>query len=169
MPSVYDVGNLLSVSRSSRPQKSFEQPEPSCNPRPQKLRAAPGTARLQIQQPEEKTIRKWRPAPRQALRRPRESDEPELSTKNGVRYRYISVALLRGREKEAGLVGRSKAWYLPRLRPRKAGDNEPGAMLERVIISRNHVSLTIARCARERPDETGVHIVCHNADLTRSG
>jgi site-specific DNA recombinase len=77
---------------------------------------------------------------------------PSFSRKNGVHYRfYVSAALLRGRKTEAGSVGRVPAGQidsvvLAALKPDGRPDNEHCSIevVERVIVSRNHVLLTIA-------------------------
>jgi hypothetical protein len=78
---------------------------------------------------------------------------PSFSTKNGVRYRfYVSSALLRGRKAAVGSVGRVSAVeiesaVLAALTPGQGDDDEPGStdMIERVIIARDQILLTIAR------------------------
>jgi hypothetical protein len=77
---------------------------------------------------------------------------PSFSTKNGVRYRfYVSSALLHGRKAEAGSVGRIPAAeiesaVLAVLEPGQRHDNEPGSIetIERVIVARNQLMLTVA-------------------------
>jgi DNA invertase Pin-like site-specific DNA recombinase len=80
---------------------------------------------------------------------------PSYSTKNGVRYRfYVSSALLRGRKTDVGSVGRVSAAeiesaVLTALQPhqvREGADNgqDPIATVERVVISRDQLMLTIA-------------------------
>ena len=74
---------------------------------------------------------------------------PSFSSKNGVRYRfYVSTALLRGRNTEAGSVARVSAVQIESLvvAALRGPDNEPGSieMLERVIVARDHLRLTIA-------------------------
>ena len=80
---------------------------------------------------------------------------PSYSTKNGVRYRfYVSSALLRGRKTDAGSIGRVSATeiesaVLTALQPHQGreetnnGQDSFGAV-ERVVISRNQLTLTIA-------------------------
>jgi len=86
---------------------------------------------------------------------------PSFSTKNGVRYRfYVSSALLRGRKTEAGTVRRAPAAeiesaILAALKPyQKQGDSDNGpdriAMLERVVIARDRLLITIADTASGR-------------------
>jgi hypothetical protein len=80
---------------------------------------------------------------------------PSFSSKNGVRYRfYVSSALLRGRKAEAGSVGRVPATeiesaVLTALQPhqgREEANNgyDPFGVLERVVIARDQLLLTIA-------------------------
>ena len=80
---------------------------------------------------------------------------PSYSTRNGVRYRfYVSSALLRGRKTDAGSVGRVSATevesaVLTALQPhqvREGTDNgpDPFGAVERVVISRDQLMLTIA-------------------------
>jgi site-specific DNA recombinase len=79
---------------------------------------------------------------------------PSFSSKNGVRYRsYVSSALLRGRKAEAGSIGRIPAaeiesavlTALQSHQEQAPGDErEPVGMLERVVIARNELVITIA-------------------------
>jgi site-specific DNA recombinase len=80
---------------------------------------------------------------------------PSYSTKNGVRYRfYVSSALLRGRKTEVGSVGRVSAAEIEKavltvLRTHQGKDEEnngqdPFGAVERVVISRDQLMLTIA-------------------------
>jgi site-specific DNA recombinase len=80
---------------------------------------------------------------------------PSYSTKNGVRYRfYVSSALLRGRKLDVGSVGRVSAAeiesaVLTALRPRQGREEtnngqDPIDPVERVVIARDHLVLTIA-------------------------
>jgi site-specific DNA recombinase len=81
---------------------------------------------------------------------------PTFSTKNGVRYRfYVSSALLRGRKAAAGSVSRIAAAeiesaVLAALQPHQAGYGSaanPVEMLERVVVARDHLHITIAGAA----------------------
>jgi site-specific DNA recombinase len=80
---------------------------------------------------------------------------PSYSTKNGVRYRfYVSSALLRGRKTDVGSVGRVSAAEIesavltavqPHQGREEANDSlHPFGVVERVVISRNQLTLTIA-------------------------
>ena len=79
---------------------------------------------------------------------------PSFSSKNGVRYRfYVSSALLRGRKAEAGSVGRIPAAeiesaVIAALRPHQGREETNGhgpvGVLERVVITRDQLLLTIA-------------------------
>ena len=81
---------------------------------------------------------------------------PSFSSKNGVRYRfYVSSALLRGRKAAAGSVSRVAAVeiegaVLAALKPHQARDGSaanPVHMLERAVITRDHLLITIAGTA----------------------
>jgi site-specific DNA recombinase len=81
---------------------------------------------------------------------------PSFSTKNGVRYRfYVSSALLRGRKATAGSVGRVPAAeiesaVLAALRPYQGRDgstDNPFDMLERVVVTSDHLLMTITATA----------------------
>jgi site-specific DNA recombinase len=81
---------------------------------------------------------------------------PSFSTKNGVRYRfYVSSALLRGRKVAAGSVSRIAAAeiesaVLAALRPLQTPDGSaagPIEMLERAVVSRDHLLITVAGTA----------------------
>ncbi|WP_213736233.1 recombinase family protein [Bradyrhizobium sp. dw_411] len=79
---------------------------------------------------------------------------PSFSSKNGVRYRfYVSSALLRGRKEAVGSVSRIAATeiesaVLTALAHHKGDKFERGAvsidMLERIVINRDHLQITIA-------------------------
>jgi site-specific DNA recombinase len=79
---------------------------------------------------------------------------PTYSSKNGVRYRfYVSSALLRGRKAAAGSVNRIAAAeiesavlaVLDTYRPESRSDDMPAVeMLERVVIARDRLLITIA-------------------------
>jgi site-specific DNA recombinase len=80
---------------------------------------------------------------------------PSYSTKNGVRYRfYVSSALLRGRKIDVGSVGRVSAAeiesaVLTAVQPhqgREEANNglDPFGVVERVVVSRDQLMLTIA-------------------------
>jgi site-specific DNA recombinase len=80
---------------------------------------------------------------------------PSYSTKNGVRYRfYVSSALLRGRKLDVGSVGRVPAAeiesaVLTALQPHQGREEtingqDPIGAVERVVIARDHLMLTIA-------------------------
>jgi site-specific DNA recombinase len=80
---------------------------------------------------------------------------PSYSTKNGVRYRfYVSSALLRGRKTEVGSIGRVSAAeiesaVLTALSTHQVGEEtingqDPFGAVERVVISRDQLMLTIA-------------------------
>ena len=78
---------------------------------------------------------------------------PSFSTKNGVRYRfYVSSALLRGRKAAAGSVSRIAAAeiesaVLAALQAHQARDGSaanPAEILERVVVSRDYILVTIA-------------------------
>jgi site-specific DNA recombinase len=81
---------------------------------------------------------------------------PSFSSKNGVRYRfYVSSALLRGRKAAAGSVSRAPAAEIERailaaLQPQQGRDGSaanPVEMLQRVVITRDHLLITIAGAA----------------------
>ena len=81
---------------------------------------------------------------------------PSFSSKNGVRYRfYVSSALLRGRKAAAGSVSRVAAAeiesaVLAALQPHQEGTDpqlNPVEMLERVVVARDHLLITIAGTA----------------------
>jgi site-specific DNA recombinase len=81
---------------------------------------------------------------------------PSFSSKNGVRYRfYVSSALLRGRKAAAGSVSRIPAAEiesaviaaLPPHQGRSGPAANPVEMLERVIVARDHLLITIAGTA----------------------
>jgi site-specific DNA recombinase len=89
---------------------------------------------------------------------------PSFSCKNGVRYRfYVSSALLRGRRAEAGSVGRVSATEIERaaltaLQPHQGREkaingHDPFAVVERVVVARDHLLLTIA--SSDAADITG--------------
>ena len=88
---------------------------------------------------------------------------PSFSSKNGVRYRfYVSSALLRGRKMAAGSVSRIAAVEIegPVLaalnahRPESGSDDTPTAeMLERVIVARDRLLITIAGTADHSAQE----------------
>jgi site-specific DNA recombinase len=78
---------------------------------------------------------------------------PSFSSKNGVRYRfYVSSALLRGRKAAAGSVGRVSAVEIERavlavLQPQNERDGSTANsvdMLERVVVTRDHLIIMIA-------------------------
>jgi DNA invertase Pin-like site-specific DNA recombinase len=80
---------------------------------------------------------------------------PSYSTKNGVRYRfYVSSALLRGRKLDVGTVGRVSAAEIESAvltalrahqgREEKNDGQDPIGPVERVVIARNRLMLTIA-------------------------
>jgi site-specific DNA recombinase len=78
---------------------------------------------------------------------------PSFSSKNGVRYRfYVSSALLRGRKTAAGSVRRVPAAEIESavfaaLQPhqeRGGSTANPVEILERVVITRDHLLITIA-------------------------
>jgi site-specific DNA recombinase len=90
---------------------------------------------------------------------------PSFSTKNGVRYGfYVSSALLRGRKAEAGSVGRIPAAELESAiltalhqhQGREEADNGHGpfGIIERVVIARDQILLTIASSGATDADET---------------
>jgi DNA invertase Pin-like site-specific DNA recombinase len=89
---------------------------------------------------------------------------PSFSSKNGVRYRfYVSSALLRGRKKEVGSVGRISAAQiesvvLAALKADETSDDEPGraAVIQRVILSRNHLLLTVP--SKNSPEGSGATV-----------
>jgi site-specific DNA recombinase len=81
---------------------------------------------------------------------------PSYSSKNGVRYRfYVSSALLRGRKAAAGSVSRVPAAevesaVLATLKPHQGRDEtatNPVEMLERAVVARDHLHITIAGTA----------------------
>jgi DNA invertase Pin-like site-specific DNA recombinase len=83
---------------------------------------------------------------------------PSFSSKNGVRYRfYVSSALLRGRKAEAGSVGRVSAIeiesaVLCALQPHQGlqeanNGHDPFGFVERVVIARDQLLLTMASSA----------------------
>jgi site-specific DNA recombinase len=83
---------------------------------------------------------------------------PSYSTKNGIRYRfYVSSALLRGRKEEVGSVGRVSALEIEQIvcaammaQPGERStqtDNEIVESVERIVIARDHVTMTLARPA----------------------
>jgi site-specific DNA recombinase len=83
---------------------------------------------------------------------------PSFSTKNGVRYRfYVSAALLRGRKTEAGSVARVPAAeiesaVLAGLGMHQKQEQSHSALgpigdVERVVIARDHLLITIAGTA----------------------
>ena len=83
---------------------------------------------------------------------------PSFSTKNGVRYRfYVSSALLRGRKADVGSVGRVPAAeiesaVLAALKTHQRqgqSDSAPASIgeVERVVIARDHLLITIAGTA----------------------
>jgi site-specific DNA recombinase len=88
---------------------------------------------------------------------------PSFSSKNGVRYRfYVSSALLRGRKAAAGSTSRVPAAeiesaVLAALQPQQAQDGSaanPAEMLERVVVARDHLLITIAGTAdRDGPPQ----------------
>jgi site-specific DNA recombinase len=80
---------------------------------------------------------------------------PSFSSKNGVRYRfYVSSALLRGRKAQAGSVGRIPATEIETIiltalkshqgREEANNGHDPFAVVERVVVARDHLLLTIA-------------------------
>jgi site-specific DNA recombinase len=94
---------------------------------------------------------------------------PSFSTKNGVRYRfYVSSALLRGRKAAAGSVGRVTATeiesaVLAALKTHqgwKESDNGTDLikMLERVVIARDRLLITIADTASGRGTNEEIRI-----------
>jgi site-specific DNA recombinase len=79
---------------------------------------------------------------------------PSYSTKNGVRYRfYVSSALLRGRKTDVGSVGRVAAAEIESVvltalqshqgRAETNNGQDPFGAVERVVISRDQLTLTI--------------------------
>jgi site-specific DNA recombinase len=81
---------------------------------------------------------------------------PSFSSKNGLRYRfYVSSALLRGRKAAAGSVSRVPAAeiesaVLAALQSHQAGEGpaaSPIEMLERAVVARDHLVMTIAGTA----------------------
>ena len=81
---------------------------------------------------------------------------PSFSSKNGVRYRfYVSSALLRGRKAAAGSISRIPAAEIENavsaaLQPLQTRDgslDNPIEMLERAVVSRDHILMTIAGTA----------------------
>jgi site-specific DNA recombinase len=80
---------------------------------------------------------------------------PSYSSKNGVRYRfYVSSALLRGRKREAGSIGRVSAQAIERavLAALKARSEHPEATedhiglvdaVRRVVVHRDHILIGI--------------------------
>jgi site-specific DNA recombinase len=94
---------------------------------------------------------------------------PSYSTKNGVRYRfYVSSALLRGRKTDVGSVGRVSAaeiesavlTALQRHQGRAEANNgyDPFGVVERVVIARDHLMLTIAGSATTDVDGMAAEI-----------
>jgi DNA invertase Pin-like site-specific DNA recombinase len=88
---------------------------------------------------------------------------PSFSTKNGVRYRfYVSSALLRGRKTDVGSVGRVPATeiesaVLAALQPhrgRAASEtgSDPIRIIERVVVARNQLSISLTRSDAEDVD-----------------
>jgi DNA invertase Pin-like site-specific DNA recombinase len=82
---------------------------------------------------------------------------PSFSSKNGVRYRfYVSSALLRGRKATAGSVGRVPAAEIEnavlaalkahqgRTESVNGPDPDPNKMLERVVVARDRLLITIS-------------------------
>ncbi len=82
---------------------------------------------------------------------------PSFSSKNGVRYRfYVSSALLRGRKATAGSVGRVPAAEIEnavlaalkahqgRTESVNGPDPDPNKMLERVVVAREQLLITIS-------------------------
>jgi site-specific DNA recombinase len=87
---------------------------------------------------------------------------PSFSSKNGVRYRfYVSSALLRGRKAAAGSVSRIAASeiesaVLAALEPHQERDGSaanPVEMLERVVVGRDHLLITIAGTGDSQPQK----------------
>jgi site-specific DNA recombinase len=81
---------------------------------------------------------------------------PSFSSKNGVRYRfYVSSALLRGRKAAAGSVSRIAAAeiesaVLAALQQQQGRDGStanPVEILERAVVARDHILITIAGTA----------------------
>jgi hypothetical protein len=81
---------------------------------------------------------------------------PSFSSKNGVRYRfYVSSALLHGRKAEAGSVSRVAAAEIENavlaalqpLQTRDSSSDNPIQMLERAVVARDHILMTIAGTA----------------------
>jgi site-specific DNA recombinase len=81
---------------------------------------------------------------------------PSFSSRNGVRYRfYVSSAILRGRKAAAGSVSRVPAAeienaVLAALQPHRGRDETAinlVEMLERVVVTRDHMLMTIAGTA----------------------
>jgi hypothetical protein len=93
---------------------------------------------------------------------------PSFSSKNGVRYRfYVSSALLRGRKAEAGSVGRVSATELesavitalkPHQGPEETNGHDLFGVLERVVIARDQLLLTIASSGATDEDETTAEV-----------
>jgi DNA invertase Pin-like site-specific DNA recombinase len=92
---------------------------------------------------------------------------PSYSTKNGIRYRfYVSSALLRGRKAEAGSLGRVSAIEIedavrtalsaqPEHRSdRTHGESDAIEMVERVVVSRDNLSISLAQFS-DRADDDG--------------
>jgi site-specific DNA recombinase len=92
---------------------------------------------------------------------------PSYSVKNGIRYRfYISSALLRGRKTEVGSVGRVSATEIEiavrtavRTQPEHKSDPAHGEsdaieMVERVVVSRDNLSISFAQFG-DRADDDG--------------
>jgi site-specific DNA recombinase len=90
---------------------------------------------------------------------------PSFSSKNGVRYRfYVSSALLRGRKAEAGSVGRVPATeiesaILTALQPHQGREeanngHDPFGVVQRVVIARDQLLLTIASSGAADADGT---------------
>jgi site-specific DNA recombinase len=80
---------------------------------------------------------------------------PSFSRKNGVRYRfYVSSALLRGRKAAAGSISRIPAAEIEsavlaalQLHQGPDGSASPVEMLERVVVTSDHMPMTIAGTA----------------------
>jgi site-specific DNA recombinase len=94
---------------------------------------------------------------------------PSFSGKNGVRYRsYVSSALLRGRKVEAGSVGRVPATeiesaILTALQPHQGREeanngHDPFRVVQRVVIARDQLLLTIASSGAVDADGTTAEI-----------
>jgi site-specific DNA recombinase len=94
---------------------------------------------------------------------------PSFSSKNGVRYRfYVSSALLRGRKAEAGSVPRAAAAeienaVLTALQQHQGQEESAKAhpafeLVERVVVARDHLLLTIASAGDNDMDKTTAEI-----------